>query len=355
MAALNFDMTGADLKTTDAFLRIKQTPDSCPSFLNDLLANLLLCVDQTHIRTQWGTNSQFNYRICPYISGSDHTVFLAAGIPAMQFNYYSDNFYHSSEDRSKHVDPTEMKRVGFMAACGFYYIATAGAKEAKDLAWESVANGEKWMAEVARQSILLLQNDPKKIHTGYQAALNKIDGAFMRGRGNMTSVKEISDDEEVVSLLDQLTSSLESSRDNHAGRFKNLYETRCATLEVEPQDYTLTEQEKLAQKRVPRKLYPVYSEDYKKRSGDIQKNMPRRSPRIPWLARSEIPILIDGEHTIWDIYRIVRAEYGFVDPAGDESKYAYVINPGALDVQLQSIVDYITAMEKAELVAVEEK
>ena len=164
MAVLNFDMTGADLKTTDAYLRMKKTPDSCPSYLNDLIANMLLFVDQTYIRTNWGTNSQFNYRLCPYISGSDHTVFLAAGIPAIQFNYYSDNFYHSSEDRSKHVDPTEMKRVGFMAASGLYYLATAGAEEAKDLAWESVANGEKWMAEVSRQSIILLQNNAKKIH-----------------------------------------------------------------------------------------------------------------------------------------------------------------------------------------------
>jgi hypothetical protein len=354
-AVLNFDMTGADVKTTDAFLRIKQTPDSCPSFLNDLLSNLLLCADQTYIRTQWGTNSQFNYRICPYISGSDHTVFLAAGIPAMQFNYYSDNFYHSSEDRSKHVDPTEMKRVGFIAASAFYYIATAGAKEAKDLAWESMANGEKWMAEVARQSILLLQNDTKKIHSGYQAALNKIEGAFMRAQGNMTSVTAISDADEVSLLLDQLTPSMESSRDNHKDRFKNLYQSRCASLEVEPQEYTLTEQEKFTRQRVPRKLYPVYSEDYKDRSGNIQKNMPRKSPRIPWLARSEIPILIDGERTIWEIYQIVRAEYGYVDPATDESKYAYVINPGALDVQLQSVVDYITAMEKAELVEIDEK
>jgi hypothetical protein len=355
MAVLNFDMTGADLKTTDAYLRIKQSPDSCPSFLNDLLANLLLFVDQTFIRTQWGTNSQFNYRLCPYISGSDHTVFLAAGIPAMQFNYYSDNFYHSSEDRSKHVDPTEMKRVGFMAAAGFYYIATGGAKEAKDLAWESVANGEKWMAEVSRQSIILLQNNAKKIHPGYQAALNKIEGAFIRARGNMTSVTKISDADEVASLLAQLTASLESSRNNHANRFKNLYESRCFALEVEPQEYPLTEQEELSQHRVPCKLYPVYSEDYKTRNENVQKNMPKKTPRIPRLARSEIPILIDGERSILDIFRIVRAEYGFVNTSSDEFKYAYVIAPESLDVQLQSVVDYVTAMEKAGLVKIDEK
>ena len=355
IAVLNFDMTGADLKTTDAYLRMKQTPDSCPSYLNDLMANLLLCVDQTFIRTQWGTNSQFNYRLCPYISGSDHTVFLAAGIPAMQFNYYGDNFYHSSEDRSEHVDPTEMKRVGFMAGAGFYYLAAAGAQEAQDLAWESAANGEKWMAEVSRQSVILLQNDVKKIHAGYQAAYNKIDGAFLRAQGNMLSVTELADTEEVQALLGQLNTNLESSRDNHADRILNLYKTRCAALETEMQEVTLTEQEALYQNQVPRKLYPVYSEDYKSRNSNVNKHIPRKSPRMPWLARSEVPILIDGQRSILDIYRIIRAEYGFVNTSSDEFKYAYVITPDAPDVQLQSVVDYITAMQKAGLVEIGDK
>jgi hypothetical protein len=354
MAVLNFDMTGADLKTTDAYLRMKQTPDSCPSYLNDLVANLLLCVDQTYIRTQWGTNSQFNYRLCPFISGSDHTIFLAAGIPAMQFNYYSDNFYHSSEDRSKHIDPTEMKRVGFMAGAGFYYLATAGADQAKDLAWESAANGEKWMLEVSRQSIILLQNDVDKIHAGYGAALNKMEGAFLRARGNVMSVKDISDAEEVTALLARLTNSLESSHENLASRLKNLYQTRSAALEVEPQDISLAEKEEDYQRLIPRKLYPVYSKEYKTRNDDVQKHIPRRSPQMPYLARFELPILIDGERSVLEIYRIVRAAYGFVNRSSDEFKYAYVITPDSPDVKLESVVDYITAMEKAGLVEIQE-
>jgi hypothetical protein len=347
-------MVGADYKTTDAFLRMKKTPDSCPSYLNDLMANLLLCVDQTFIRTQWGTNSQFNYRLVPYISGSDHTIFLAAGIPTMQFNYYSDNFYHSSEDRSEHVDPTEMKRVGFMAASAFYYLATAGEQEAQDLAWESAANGDKWMGEVSRQSVILLQNNVEKIHSGYQAARNKIEGAFLRGKGNILSVTDISNDGEVGVLLTQLVTSLESSRENHAARLSNLYRLRCAALDVEPQEIQLTDQEELYLTKVPRKLYPVYSEDYKSKNSDVNKHIPKKSPVMPRLARSEIPILIDGERSVSDIYRIVRAEHAFVITSSDEFKYAYVITPEASDIQLQSVIDYIIAMEKAGLVEIDD-
>ena len=95
LAVLNFDMTGPDLEETDTYLRMKMTPDSRPSYLNDLVASLLQFVDQTDIRTQTGNNAPFNYRLVPYIGNSDHAVFLDAGIPAMHFNHWADNFYHS--------------------------------------------------------------------------------------------------------------------------------------------------------------------------------------------------------------------------------------------------------------------
>ena len=163
LAALNFDMTGANTKTTDTYLRMKMTPDSRPSYLNDLVANLLQFVDQTDIRSPQGANAQFNYRLSPVAaitSGSDHSVFNNGGIPAMQFNYWPDNFYHSSGDRIEHVDPTELKRVAFVAGSAFAYLASAGAPQAQDLAWEATLNGEKWMAEVTRQARSIARTRP---------------------------------------------------------------------------------------------------------------------------------------------------------------------------------------------------
>jgi len=208
LVVLNFDMTGEDLELTDSYLRMKMTPDSRPSYLNDLIGNLLQFVDQTEIRTQTGNNSPFNYRLVPFISGSDHIVFLAAGIPSMQFNHWPDNFYHSSEDRVEHSDPTEMKRVGFIAAAAFYHLANAGSKEARDLAWEAAANGEKWIAEVTRQSIRLLSADGQAIYERHKAAQNKVTGAFNRARGGVESVLQLSDDADVTNLVETLVEGL---------------------------------------------------------------------------------------------------------------------------------------------------
>jgi len=101
LAAMNYDMPGEDLEETDSYLRMKMTPDSRPSYLNDLIADLLRFTDQTEIRTQTGNNAPFNYRLVPFISSSDHIVFLDAGIPAMQFNHWPDNFYHPVGTRRK--------------------------------------------------------------------------------------------------------------------------------------------------------------------------------------------------------------------------------------------------------------
>jgi aminopeptidase YwaD len=277
IAALNFDMTGANMKTTDSYLRIKLTPDARASFLNDLLADLLQFVDQTEIRTTQGANSPFNYRLCPLAtitSGSDHSVFLAGGVPCMQFNYWPDNFYHSSADRIVHVDPTELKRVGFMAAAAFAYLSTAGAPEARQLAWESAATGGKWIAEVARQSARLLGNDAAKLQDRNKAVQNKIAGAFQRGRAEIESVRALAQSPEVEAAVKALTAGLEGQRDIASRRLDTLYRERCAELKVKPAAIVLTEAERENARLIPRRKFKVYSEEAQKLSQAGRGNRP---------------------------------------------------------------------------------
>lgn len=351
-AALNFDMSGADLETTDTYLRMKTTPDSVPSYLNDLIANLLLFVDQTDITTQWGNNAPFNYRLVPYISGSDHTVFLPAGIPAMQFNHWPDNFYHSSEDRSRYVDPTELKRIGFVAASAFYYLANAGSREAKDLAWESASNAGKWLAEAARQSARLLEEKPDRIHERHKAAQIKIDGAFGRGKGTLESVVRLSNSQDVTSLVNSLITGLEKSRDIQKANLELVYREKCGALGIKPQPVSLSDEERQYAQLIPRKLYRQFSQEYRTRSQRLGELLPRDRAGLPSLAASEVPNFIDGKRSILDIYNAVRAEYGNVDTSSHEHKFAYVVKPENPDVQLKSVADHIQAMEKAGLVEI---
>ncbi|MBN1938392.1 MAG: M28 family peptidase, partial [Candidatus Aminicenantes bacterium] len=247
LAAMNFDMTGANMKTTDSYLRMKMTPDGRPSFLNALISDMLRFVDQAEIRTTQGENAPFNYRLCPLAaitSGSDHSVFLAAGIPAMQFNYWPDNFYHSSEDRIIHVDPTELKRVGVVALSAFAYLAGAGGDEAAHLAWEAAADGERHLSEVARQCLRLFGDDPAEIHKRFGAIRDKIDGAFARGIGSVESVLTLGRTPASESMVKMLAANLEQSRRNALKRLESFYRDRCLALKVKPAVPKMTDKEK---------------------------------------------------------------------------------------------------------------
>ena len=354
IAAMNYDMPGEDLEKTDSYLRMKMTPDSRPSYLNDLIGDLLRFTDQTEIRTQTGNNSPFNYRLVPFISSSDHVVFLDAGIPAMQFNHWPDNFYHSSGDVAEMTDPTEMKRTGFIGASSFYYLAVAGEKEARDLAWEVAANNDMWLAEVARQSARLLDVGPDELGERFGAARNKIHGAFTRGEGALASVRDLSDSPATRSLVAALTEELEQARDVQYRKLDNIFQDRASSLGVQARVPEPTALERELDGLVPRMRHKFYSDDHREASGDFRSLLPR-GLNLPRLASTEIAWFVNGERSIAEIWRLVRAEYGHVTTSSDPWKFAYVVTPDTQDIRLQDVEAYVRAMEAAGMVEIVER
>lgn len=61
----------------------------------------------------------------PFEGGSDHSVFLARGIPAVLFWHFTDFAYHTSLDRMEHVDAAEMRRMGSALLTTAFAIADA--------------------------------------------------------------------------------------------------------------------------------------------------------------------------------------------------------------------------------------
>ena len=351
LAALNFDMTGANPKTTGAYLRMKMTPDSRPSCLNDLLASLLRYVDQTDIRSPQGANATFNYRLSPVAaitSGSDHSVFNDGGIPAMQFNYWNDAFYHSSGDRIEQVDPTELKRVAFMAASAMYYLSTAGPAEARQLAWEAAANGQSWIAEVARQVVRLMAGGPEKLAAQHEAAQIKVAGAFDRARGGVESVRALAGGAEVTADVGRLVAALQAARDLNARLVEAAYRQRAGVLGASPVPPAPGETEREYGLQVPRRAFPVYSAEARTRAASGQRpasgagRPPAATPRwLPGLASSEVVNFIDGRRSILEIYKAVRAECGNLVVGSEDQKFAYVLSPAAPDVTLEQVAAVI--------------
>ena len=355
---------------------MKMTPDSVPSFLNDLVANLLQFVDQTEIRTPTGNNAPFNYRLVPFISNSDHMVFLAAGIPAMQFNHWPDNFYHSSADTVEMTDPTEAKRIGFVGAAAFYYLANAGPDEAKALARESAANGAKWISEVARQSVRLAVSDAATLPEHFAAAQQKVSGAFARGKGGIESVTRISGDPAWSPRHKRWSAGSRASGTPTRQWSNRSSGNRLPRLGLKSLDSPPSPRAQELALLVPRKKFKTFSAEAQAltsraggaggrgagagqagRGGTAGPGVTGgRGPGfLTGLAASEVSGFIDGRRSILDIYNAVRAEYGHVNTGVDEFKFAYVVSPDYPDVDMEAVATAITNMVAAGSVEIQKK
>ena len=170
-AMISLDMTGEDAAKTGGTFIIEKEPDpsavwprpSDPhtewwgggayqralkgSYLNDLL--LAVCLRRAR-ETGWVVQTN------PYEGGSDHSIFLNAGVPALLVSHFTDRYYHTNLDRPDKVSATEMAHVGISVGTAVMLIASAGDEEARAVA-DLVADAARRRLELeARQSAELI-------------------------------------------------------------------------------------------------------------------------------------------------------------------------------------------------------
>ena len=135
LAAFNLDMVGEDTHKTNSRLRITRTPDSLPSWFNDLVENVAEQVAEANLVAHTGTQHLFHYEVTPYDLGSDHDMLndSAFAVPAAMLGHWPDWTHHTNEDSVDKVDPTTLLRAGVLAAAGALWIANADEAEAQRL------------------------------------------------------------------------------------------------------------------------------------------------------------------------------------------------------------------------------
>ena len=70
-------------------------------------------------------DSQFKVAVCPFEGGSDHEVFLDAGIPAVLTWHFTDYVYHTTVDTLDKASAREMENVGITSLSAGYMAAIA--------------------------------------------------------------------------------------------------------------------------------------------------------------------------------------------------------------------------------------
>jgi hypothetical protein len=92
-----------------------------------------------------GGKEPLNARMAEFSLGSDHQIYTDSsfGIPAIYLNDWPDRYIHTNFDTPANIDPTKLKRAGFIGAASGYFLAVVTGADAEAI-WNVVrSNGFK--------------------------------------------------------------------------------------------------------------------------------------------------------------------------------------------------------------------
>jgi hypothetical protein len=169
---ISLDMTGEDTTKTGGTFLIEKEPDpsavwprpSDPhtewwggnsykaealkgSLMNDVF--LAVCLQRAR-ETGWVVQTN------PYEGGSDHSIFLAAGVPALLATHFTDRYYHTNLDRPDKTSPAVMTHVGITTGTTAMFLASAGEVEALAVADLIATAATRRMALESKQSAAIV-------------------------------------------------------------------------------------------------------------------------------------------------------------------------------------------------------
>lgn len=116
--------TRGEDKHTEWGGRKLELKDMKPHYLNDFII---------HVFESQGAYAHWEVKTNPFEGGSDHTPFLKADIPGLLLWHFTDQFYHTDNDRIDKVSKESMINVGTAALVSAYTLINADDKTAQGL------------------------------------------------------------------------------------------------------------------------------------------------------------------------------------------------------------------------------
>tara|TARA_R110002126_G_scaffold291781_1_gene457961 strand:- start:30537 stop:32261 length:1725 start_codon:yes stop_codon:yes gene_type:complete len=170
---ISLDMVGEDTEKTGGTFLIEKMPDPSaiwtrgndkhtewggskmrldqmkPHYLNDFLIDKFKAQGK---RANWVVATN------PFEGGSDHVPFLRENIPSVLFWHFTDQFYHTDNDRIDKVSKTTLKNVGTTALIAAYTLLNADEKTAKSILSDLEKSAVNRLNEELKQSKIAVNN-----------------------------------------------------------------------------------------------------------------------------------------------------------------------------------------------------
>lgn len=337
IAGLNLDMVGQNQELCRSTLNLDRTPDSLPSFLNDLVFGIMeKSVKEFDAPSAFGSTSTFRYATTTFSGGSDHAEFTDStiGVPCVMLLQWPDLYYHTSLDTIDKVSEDSLKRVGWIASVAVLTLANAGAEEAFLLAAQTASRGMSRIEDAMREAVLDLVE--KKKDAKFEGKLEELAGELAetkrrhaariehiiwREQRAVKSVVSLGESPELNAFVNEYCEDIEDLGKQEMARLRDVLGFVAETLSLElPAEVKEAQVEDL-EKMIPRRLFKgTLSFDF------VRKGL--GAEEFEWYRKveeedkefgkkmAEMLNFMDGERSLYEILKAISAEYGETKPEG---------------------------------------
>jgi hypothetical protein len=335
VAGINLDMVGQNQELCKSTLNLDRTPDSLPSYLNDLVFGFMQeSVRQFDAPSPFGSSSIFRYATGAFSGGSDHEEFTDStiGVPCVMLLQWPDLFYHTSMDTIDKVSENSLKRVGWIATNVMLTLANATFETAFQLAHETASKGIIRIEEAKREAVEKLfkkRQDPRLRDKPEELARelmrtvsyhkNRIEHFAWREQEAVKSVRRLGESAELNVSLGVLCRNIGDIATQELARLQEAlsFVAKASALTLPNQNDPAESNKELSV--VPKRLF----------KGPLDSNVLRKTlseKELEWYEEvrkidedfdkktAEMLNFMNGKRSIYEIVMAVSAEYSETNP-----------------------------------------
>ena len=301
---------GEDQDKCKSSLMFSRTPDSVPSFINNLVSRIHSEISSNKIL---GSGSM-NYSVEPYSPFSDNMSFNLAGVPCILLHSAPNKYFHTQFMTADKMDPELFQASGLIIAETVYLLANAGLVEAK-----------QWAKNIKETSEMRLENISKRIdemgdELHQTLACSELTHLLERDMSAIDSVHVLVGNTELRKSLIQFTESLKTKLSaNYEQRIRRYVIKDPEAKQVSIINRDIWKPKKIEKVFPPGHYYPNLAIKYEEWT-DIELEMKEidnsfQQGKIRSIIH-EIYNYSDGERTLSEIIEKIGYEYGLkLDPS----------------------------------------